>query len=655
MSGLKHYVILLCSPALLLGGCRAARSSQSKDVVPFNVGDVEPILGQGYDSLVQELRNSPNCISGTPAKVSSAASQINLGQNTSSDSLMREFSGEVKGTAKSVFLDVGAAAGFYRSLNRSSSAWNLVYAVRIDSGSEQLRAVTLSDASKALATPALLQTCGDEYVMQINRGGLLSITLNLDFTNEESRQKWQSQIKLSGSWPEVSKELSRKIENKGMDGTLTIKVNQLGGTPNQSLLAVRSCPLSTVEEFNTCKQRVDELMAYASTDFPKQVDSNPAVLNFVTAPLRNLGVAGLPTVSDEVLKIRANLEKLRQDSLELEAAVNLAKEKNVDMDQSMVNAVTANRDQIKQVAKSCFNYSLTSGTPDFGACVAQSNQLKANLRPINRASLDVNELAVNADSEVGNSVVNGSTDNMTIVYSVGDNRSWDYGKKIPVGIDGIPTDGSSANLSSNALSTSDKLGSLLVREGQSYRRADRSGRVEIAPGESISFVINDGLGDYGDNTGVQQVYWRCVNCRDGDQQRLTYRLRVKASDSNGSIYSRQADQSGVFHIAAYGKWRSSKFNAFTDPQGNNKACGSSCLLSSANSQSLVMKQGDTVTPIGKEAKTGIKSKERAYFLMNDGSGGYGDNQGEIEIILQCIKCDSLKSHSLILDPEENET
>jgi len=647
------YVIGIILPLTVIG-CRSTNSSRGKDVVPFTTGDVEPILGQGYDSLVQELRQASSCVSGQIAKVGTNAGSINLGQNVSSDSIMKELSGEVKGTAKVAFMDVGAGAGFYRSINRSKSAANLVYAVRIDTGSEQLRSISLTDAAKSLSTEAMMQTCGDDYVMQINRGGMLTITLNLDFANEESRQKWQSQLKLTGPWPEVSKDLMRKLEQKGMDGTLTVNVTQLGGTPNQSLMAVRSCSMTSVEEFNTCRQRIDDLMNYASTEFPRQVESQPAVLNYITAPLKNLGVKGLPTLSDEIIAIRSELEKMRQNSLTLESALSLAKDKNLELDSALAGSVKSNADRIKQLAKACFSYQLTTaGAADFGACTSQFAQLNGSLQDINRAALDIKELGINGDSQIGNSIVNSTTKTITVAYAIGAGKTWDYGKKIPVGVDGVPTDGSAATLSSNSLSPTDKLGALLLRVDQTYRRADSAGRVDIAPGESISFVMNDGLGDYGDNVGAQQVYWRCVNCRDQDEKRQTYRLRVKASDQEGVVFRNPDGITATYHVAAYGKWRSSRFAAFSSPQGLNNECGGSCAMSSAPSQSLVMVQG-TYSPVlvGSRGNIGIKPSEPARFTLNDSRSGYGDNEGEIEIILQCVKC-NLASHALILDPEED--
>jgi hypothetical protein len=165
--------------------------------------------------------------------------------------------------------------------------------------------------------------------------------------------------------------------------------------------------------------------------------------------------------------------------------------------------------------------------------------------------------------------------------------------------------------------------------------------------------MNDGLGDYGDNVGAQQVYWRCVNCRNQDEKRQTYRLRVKASDQEGVVFRNPDGITATYHVAAYGKWRSSRFAAFSSPQGLNNECGGSCAMSSAPSQSLVLVQG-TYPPVlvGSRGNIGIKPSEPARFTLNDNRSGYGDNEGEIEIILQCVKC-NLASHALILDPEED--
>jgi len=38
------------------------------------------------------------------------------------------------------------------------------------------------------------------------------------------------------------------------------------------------------------------------------------------------------------------------------------------------------------------------------------------------------------------------------------------------------------------------------------------------------------------------------------------------------------------------------------------------------------------------------------FKMNEQANGYSDNQGEIELILQCKRC-NIASHAIILDEE----
>jgi len=103
--------------------CRHPQSSSESgtlDKMPFAADDVEPKLGEGYDSLIQQLRNTPSCIKGTPVKLSSTGVNINFEQNVDSRDMMREFTGEVQGTPRIVFLPVGVGAGFYRSISNKA-------------------------------------------------------------------------------------------------------------------------------------------------------------------------------------------------------------------------------------------------------------------------------------------------------------------------------------------------------------------------------------------------------------------------------------------------------------------------------------------------------------------------------------------------------
>ena len=646
--------------AAMVGGLVACRTGKSdtKDVIPFTVGGVEPKVGDGYDSLVQEVRNVPSCVTGTATKLSSSSSTINLGQSIDSQLMLREFSGEVNGTPRVAFLQVGAAAGYFRSLSTKNSTATLVYGVKIQSGGDKLTDVTLNAANKALSSDALVQACGDAYVMQINRGGLLSITLSLDFGSEENRTKWQGKLTMTGALGDVAHDIGRKLERTSMDGTLTIKVNQVGGTPSQSLLSVKSCALSSPEEYSACKQRMDDLMAYASDAFPKQVDANPAILNYVTASLQTIGVPDLPTLPADVLQRRQQLVQLQQDSLLYTDMMAKARDAGLAFDSQLAADINANKDLIAQTATACFSYKATAKGADWSGCADQFKTLTQGLRKINADAVMVNELSVPADSESGNSIFNPYDSKMTIAYAVAKVRTWSFDATHTVGADGVGVgnggnggNGGKGAPNADALSPRDKQGALLQRTDQTYQRIDGTGQFDVYPGEAVGFVMNDILGKFGDNQGIQTVYWRCTNCGPTLKKLQTYRLRVKANAETGSTFRSHEDLTGTYRIVAYGQWRAAPGLPSSDAGGGGKRCNSNCPAPAAAKQTLVMTKANSgAVAIGREKTLGIVANAPVYFVMNDEAKAYGDNQGEMELILQCQRCD-IKSHPIILDDD----
>ena len=60
--------------------------------------------------------------------------------------------------------------------------------------------------------------------------------------------------------------------------------------------------------------------------------------------------------------------------------------------------------------------------------------------------------------------------------------------------------------------------------------------------------------------------------------------------------------------------------------------------------------GAPATAIGRDKTLGIQANVPVAFMMNEQANGYNDNQGEIELILQCKRC-NIASHAIILDEE----
>jgi hypothetical protein len=613
-------------------------SYQTLDTLPFENGDIEPKIGDGYDSLVQKLRNTPSCVTGSITTLTSTSKSISFDQNIAVQHMTREFTGEVQGTPRMFFLPFGVSTGFFRSINKKSSTLSVIYGVKIQTGGEKLSGVSLADSSKILGSNDLFKQCGDSYVTQINRGGLLAVTLNMDFSTDQKRNKWQGKLKLNGGLGEISTDLLNNIQRDGIDGSLTIYVNQVGGLPQQSLIPVKTCSMGSIEEFNLCKQHLDDLMNYAVGQFPSDIAQQPAILNYLTQPLQSLGVQNLPTLDQEVLKKRFELEQLQKSNYLHSDMIDKAKNAGLAFDTSLAGDIEINKNLIVRAANSCFSYDWTQNGIDWTSCKIGYQTLKEQLKRIPTGNLAVHELNVPSYQEIGQSIVNEYSSKMSIVFSVSAQKSWNHGKNIILG-------------NSQLLSPQDKLGALLMRTDGSYHAVGQSGQADIYPGESLGFVMNDVLGNYADNQGSQTIYWRCTNCNPEVAKVPTYRLVIKAGTEAGTVFRSRESTSNNYRYFAYGRWGSSSRSQLSEIGQSGESCSDRCPLPQSPKQSLIVStELGSKKALSRDGCLVVKPNSSVIFMMNDEKGKYGDNRGEIEIILQAQKC-GLNSHPIIVDQE----
>jgi hypothetical protein len=614
--------------------------SKTSDILPFIEGDVEPKIGEGYDSLTQELRNSPDCVVGTPMKLSSSRSTINLNQNVDGQGMLREFTSEVEGTSRLVFLQGGVGAGFFRSLTQKKSVLSLIYAVKIETGGEKLTNVILGSEIKDLPSLQLLKQCGDSYVMQINRGGLLAITLNFEFNSEESKAKWQGKLKVGGGLGELSNELTKKVQQDDIDGALTIHVNQRGGALHQSLLGVKTCSLSTPKDYEECKAMMDQIIAYATEKFPIEVQNQPAILNYVTASLYSLGAPQMPSLDKSVIQARKILAEFQETNNTQVAMMEKARTIGLSFEQPLAQAIMDNKSMIKSAAAKCFKYSISEKGIDWRQCMSEFDRIKKNLIAINPEAATVNELNIRSNSQIGNSIVNQYSRNINIAYKMAAKRTVDRRCVNPKNTSGL-------------VNPQEKAGTLLVRTENSTQNIDHSATAEIYPGEALGFVFNYTTEDFRNSHGSQTLYWRCTNCTLSHVKVPTYRILVKSHEELGTLFRSQDPRSTDFHFVAYGRWRSSPRAAWSDALGGKDSCSPNCPVPSAPKQTLVLKSSNGSKAIGKEGCITAIKNSPITFVMNDERGAYSDNQGELEIILQARSC-GVHSHPISLSPSATE-
>ena len=572
--------------------------------------------------------------------ITSSETDISLNQNSSIEKVMTEFAGDVKGTPRIAFMVNDAQHGFYRSLTSTNSTINVVYNTKIVIGENKLSGVTLAPNFKKSVAAKIRPVCGDEYVVQINKGGRLSINLVFDFGSTTRRKKWQSLLTLNGAWSTISSDLKNKMETTGLDGTMTIKVNQVGGMPNQALAGVKTCALNSADDFAKCQAQMDALMDYAANTFPGQVQSNPATLSYQTSSLRLLGISGFTDLDPKVLNIRKELALLSANFSYYEQMNQLAAEKHLSVDPVMQSNLTFNQQTVKDAADLCYDYIMMNGVPDFNRCSAAFADLNQELKPLIAERITVYDTAVPANSFVGYALFNRYGTRMRIAYAIDPTETWNFGTGLNPRFDGIdPKNNTKGSTSLDTLKPSESKGRMLLRTAQGYEAAPQNGEADIYPGEALGFVMNDESHLYTDNRGSISVYWRCVDCQAGIPEQLTERIRVPATEQGGVIFQSHAASGGSYAVNAYGRWRNAPNATWSDARGLSRPAGSGALLPGVPYQALLMTRDfATYEAVGPSKKFSLAPGQTVYFVNNEDKGGFKDNEGELELILQCSDC-----------------
>ncbi len=628
------------APLILLAaleqGCRFVPSlSQPKDMIAVSPDQIQPNLGSGYDSLSQWARDSVSCVNGTVVKSNSGMSDTSFTQTTQTASSMREFTGQVKGTPRILFTQSNFAAGFYKSEDANSSVIELLYTAKVLQNSEKLSEVSLKSEFSSQSSMDLFFRCGDEYIAQINRGGLLTISLKLDFGSQKNREKWQNVIQYNGSLRDFSVDIKNKSEKDNLSGLLSINVHQVGGNPSHALLAAKSCSVNNSEELSLCIKQMDDLTKYAAENFPGQVETNPAVLNYITVPLSTLGVRDLPAIDVSLLQIRKDLEYKLKSYESQKSMFKLGREKGFDPNETQEKDVDFNVLLVNSVAESCFNYQMTPQGPNWQKCLDHYQGIENKLRPTHKNSAKINYLAVDAKDFNGASIINNyQNKKMTVAYIVDQSGHWNYGTNRVINFMG------GENCDSSCFLANAPKGAMVLRQTTGLKVTGPQGVAEIYPGEAASFLMNDQKTRYNDNIGAITVFWRCLDCNDQEKNLTTTNLLVSAADENGAMFINRSQTKAQYKTKAYGQWTNAPGNyPWSDAYGLNETCGDSCPIPTGRNQQLVIRRGSgEVVGYGVDQTLTLNPGETVTFIANDDRGGYRNNSGELLVILQCQDC-----------------
>ncbi len=626
---------------IIPAACKVTRSgSDVQDTVSYEQEEIVPVIGEGYDSYSQVLKPGISCVTGKIDAIQVNTSEVQLTQSNNVGKVASEFTGEVKGTPRMPFFIANAAAGFYKSLGTTNSSVNVIYTAKVIVQAEKLSSPVLPPEHKALKNVDLLRQCGDQYVVQVNKGGALTVGITFNFGSEQKRKKWQGLVNFSLPWADLGKDLKDKIESNNLDGTMTIRVRQKGGNAEQALSGVKTCSLNSAEDFAACQARMDEVLSYAADQFPAQVRSQPTPISYQTASLTQAGASNFPALTDDVLKARSDLAARAEEYEGLVAEITKTEDRKLPVDAAAKNAVLDNLKLVKDIGKSCFEYEIDGANLSFKRCLSEVRRLTTSMKQFNKDALKFEKLAVAANKQNGDMIVNSTAQKMTITYVVDDKDTWNFGTSYNPSFDGYDHEkGNRSSTDGLGMVRNLRDGTLLVRKGQNLEAADVKGQATIYPGEALNFLMNDVPMEYDNNKGTIGVYWRCLDCSSAAKERTTERITVHAKQYNGTDFVNHADRTCSYNVVSYGLWRGSASWAWSDSRGINQVCGSSCPMPKANDQTLVYTvDGKNYDLVGAQKRIQVEAGGTIKFVFNDDNGGYNDNSGSMDLIIQGVDC-----------------
>jgi len=128
------------------------------------------------------------------------------------------------------------------------------------------------------------ETCGDEYVEEITKGGKLFFSIRVDFGSKEQKQEFEEHFSLAGPLFSANQGLKTASREFSKDTKITVSALQIGGDvskitnlfgdSNTGQAGFVQCTLGSLED---CAKVVGAALTYATDTqhgFPSQLDPN---------------------------------------------------------------------------------------------------------------------------------------------------------------------------------------------------------------------------------------------------------------------------------------------------------------------------------------------------------------------------------------------
>lgn len=308
--------------------------------IPAGEG-LQGTLGMGWDTDKQKFTGT--CLKGSLVRKGKQESNLSFSQTLDQRSMQKELGidggtrfryGEATVKASAKFLKASKSSGF-----SITSVYSGDYKFKNDilvfpnsDNGEVNEDNILSDTGKLVRhdDTRWQESCGEEYVAQIERGAKLFFSIKIDFMTQEEKDLFETAFSYDSTFASVNAHLKKASKNFSKRTQITVGALQIGGdarritelfydntsTTSESALGFVKCSFG---ELDKCDEVIANAIRYATKDFKDQLEAKPdapayeggpAELRYLTLPYASAGIYAKysSVLNGTVIKKRKELE-----------------------------------------------------------------------------------------------------------------------------------------------------------------------------------------------------------------------------------------------------------------------------------------------------------------------------------------------------------
>jgi hypothetical protein len=328
---LSRSVLLL---SLLTTACAPMPEGESPDAVEAALStpkpDAEPVLGAGWDAVKQTWRST--CLVGPQVPVGGGHADLTLTLEQNQQKLLDRLGFSASGRAQYGVVSGSAQADLAQTLSENEVSETLVFKQNIETPGLRFQDDYLArpqltpEAKEALRNgpEAFRKVCGDDVLVQEDRGASLLIVYRLSFTSKQAKQEFKASAKIAGGLGSVETAIQENKEKFASKLKLSLKAVQFGGEPKNLayVISPKDTGSCSVDDLDACRRVVKGALDYAAgtnpTGFPHQVDvAHTNAIGYMTRSWDSLGYPlPRPEVPQALKDARESLDLLFQDLMQ---------------------------------------------------------------------------------------------------------------------------------------------------------------------------------------------------------------------------------------------------------------------------------------------------------------------------------------------------